>query len=356
MKQKILFIDRDGTLIVEPEDKKIDRLDKLEFIPGVIAALLSLQQAGFTLVMVTNQDSLGTPKFSQQDFDVPHQFMMAVFSSQGIQFEAVRVCPHSEADGCACRKPRVGLVLDYLSAQIIDIPCSYVIGDRETDKQLAENMGIKGIRIGEPGFETWAQISAKILNQARTATVVRETQETRVTTCVNLDDPQPQTIDTGIAFFDHMLAQLAKHGMFGLQLCIKGDLKVDDHHTVEDAALCIGQAINQALGDKRGIGRYGFVLPMDEALAAVSLDVCGRPYFNFSGNIPREKVGELSTECVSHFFRSLAQSLGAALHITVNGENAHHMIEAAFKAVGRCLQQAIRLDDNKHIPSTKGVL
>lgn len=353
--QKILFIDRDGTLIVEPEDKQIDRLDKLALMPNVIPALLSLKEAGYRFVMVTNQDGLGTASFPQEAFTAPHEIMLSLFASQGIYFEAVHICPHFFEDNCRCRKPEVGLVMDYLVSQQIDRAYSYVIGDRVTDLQLADKMGIQGVLIGSDKTPSWDEIVNHIKGKSRHATVIRKTKETDIEITVDLDNNEKNSIQTGIAFFDHMLSQLAKHGGFSLEAKVKGDIEIDDHHTVEDTALALGQALHQALGDKKGIGRYGFVLPMDEALAQVAIDICGRSYFDFQGRFPREKIGLLSTECVPHFFRSLAEDLGAALHISIQGENTHHMIEAIFKAVGRSLRQAFQTVDNS-IPSTKGIL
>ncbi|MCS5710407.1 bifunctional histidinol-phosphatase/imidazoleglycerol-phosphate dehydratase HisB [Candidatus Berkiella aquae] len=353
--EKILFIDRDGTLIVEPQDYQVDSLDKLTLLPGVISALLSFIDAGYRLVMVTNQDGLGTTDYPENDFNQVQKVLLNVFSSQGITFDAIRVCRHFEQDKCRCRKPEIGLVLDYLNSQKIDRENSYVIGDRLTDLALADNMGIKGLQLGQGDNKTWQAIANTILNKPRRASIQRKTKETDVCVKVDLDNSTMLEISTGIAFFDHMLSQLASHGGFGLQAVVKGDWEVDDHHTVEDTALTIGQAIAQALGDKRGIGRYGFLLPMDESLAQVAMDLCGRASFVFQGTFSREKVGELSTECVPHFFSSFAQALGAALHIQITGENTHHMIEAIFKGVGRSLRQAIA-QNGQILPSTKGVL
>lgn len=353
--QKILFIDRDGTLIVEPDDKQVDSIDKLQLLPGVIPALLSLKQADYKFVMVTNQDGLGTKSFPQEDFDRPHQFMLDIFSSQGITFDKIYICPHFEDQKCDCRKPKVGLILDYLSSQVIDRTDSYVIGDRQTDILLAANMGIPGIHFGSEGASSWEQVQKSILFKNKISTYRRKTNETDINIVIDLNTPMLLEIDTGIAFFDHMLEQFAKHGGFGLIATVKGDIEIDDHHTVEDTAIALGHALQQALGNKKGIGRYGFVLPMDEALAQVAIDICGRATFLFKGTFGREKVGMLSTECVPHFFQSLAHSLGAALHISVSGDNAHHMVEAVFKAVGRSIRQAIQKVDNV-LPSTKGIL
>lgn len=353
--QKILFIDRDGTLIVEPPSQQIDSLDKLQLMPDVINSLLKFKEAGFLFVMITNQDGLGTQNFPEEDFNVPQQFMLELFATQGITFEAIRICPHVITDNCQCRKPNIGLVLDYLSSQVIDRDNSYVIGDRLTDVQLADKMRIKGIRLGDEQTPDWQTVVSVILNNSKKATVSRKTNETDITLTVDLANSYLVAVNTGIPFFDHMLSQLAQHGKFGLIAKVKGDLQVDDHHTVEDTALVLGEALSKALGDKRGIGRYGFVLPMDEALAQVAIDICGRPYFIFEGKFTQEKIGTLSTECVPHFFRSFAQSLGAAMHITMKGENTHHMIESLFKAVGRSLRQALSFEGGD-IPSTKGVL
>lgn len=351
----MLFIDRDGTLIVEPQDQQVDSLEKLLFMPGVFSALLSLKEAGYQFVMITNQDGLGTNSFPESAFNETQNFMLNVFASQGITFDAIRICGHFEQDKCTCRKPEVGLVLDYLKSQVIDRQNSYVIGDRLTDLALAENMGIRGLQLGSDENKTWQAIVNNILYKPRTAIFERKTKETDILIKIDLDNAQMQEINTGNGFFDHMLSQLSTHGNFGLRALVKGDYEVDDHHTVEDTALAIGQAIQQALGDKRGIERYGFLLPMDEALAQVALDICGRPSFMFEGTFTRDKIGELSTECIPHFFRSFAQTLGAALHIRISGENNHHMVEAIFKGVGRCLRQAI-CKNSQVLPSTKGVL
>ncbi|MBS1199529.1 MAG: hisB [Proteobacteria bacterium] len=353
-----LFIDRDGTLIEEPPDEQVDSFEKLRFMPGAVAALLRLQEAGFRLVMVTNQDGLGTQSFPQARFDGPHALMMQLFESQGIRFDAVLICPHLPADGCDCRKPRTAMVDEYVAGNPIERARSFVIGDRQTDLDLARNLGIGAIRIlkGDADDFTWAA-AARCLTQPahRTALVTRRTRETDIEVKVDLDAELPVGISTGLGFFDHMLEQVARHGGFSLQLRCAGDLRVDEHHTVEDCALALGQALRQALGDKRGIGRYGFVLPMDESQAQVAIDLSGRPYAVFEGRFGRERVGELPTELVPHFFRSLGDSLGAAIHVSVRGENSHHMVEACFKAVGRALRQAIRVEGHE-LPSSKGVL
>jgi imidazoleglycerol-phosphate dehydratase/histidinol-phosphatase len=355
--RRILFLDRDGTLNEETADEQIDSLEKVRLMPGVVPALLELKAAGYAFVMVTNQDGLGTARFPQENFARAHLFILDLFSSQGIEFEAVFVCPHFKHEGCACRKPGIGMVKEYLAAQTIDRARSYMIGDRDTDMEFAANLQLQGLRIRLDGEadETWPAIVRRILGQARRAQVHRKTKETDVHADVDLSREGPSVIATGLGFFDHMLEQIAKHGGFALELRCTGDLHIDEHHTVEDCALALGAALREALGDKQGIARYGFLLAMDEAEAQVALDLSGRPYFVWEGRFERERVGELPTELVPHFFRSLAEALGAALHITVRGENSHHMIESCFKGVGRSLRQAVRLE-GRELPSTKGTL
>ena len=353
---RVLFIDRDGTLIEEPADQQVDALHKVRLMPGVIVALRYLRDQGYRFVMVTNQDGLGTASFPEADFDGCQQHMLALFSSQGICFDAVFVCPHTEDDGCDCRKPNAGLVTQYLATHDLDAKACAVIGDRDTDMRFADTLGFRGLRIGlDASSLTWSDICTALTPGARSAEMKRTTRETSIRAIVNLDVVESPLVNTGIGFFDHMLEQVAKHGGFSLNLQCDGDLLVDEHHTVEDTALCIGAAIRQALGDKRGIARYGFQLPMDESEARVSLDLSGRSYFKFDGEFSRERVGELATELVPHFFQSFSYALGAALHISVTGANAHHMIEACFKAVGRALRQAL-LMEGSDLPSTKGVL
>jgi len=430
--QKVLFIDRDGTLIEEPADQQIDSLDKLRLIDGMIPALLRLQAAGYTLVMVSNQDGRGTASFPEESFRKPHAMLMAILQSQGVRFVAEFFCPHFAKDNCECRKPKTGLLTEFLQSTAIDKLNSYVIGDRETDLELARNLGVHGIRFAAPspqplpgtergsekpltvpgettrhrmpriasqepncvipaqaglqdlkndsrlrgnddspfqygevsgqvarsageGCWTWAQIAKQLCSSNRHAQVTRKTKETDIAVEVNLDSESPIHIETGLAFFDHMIEQIAKHGGFALNLTCKGDLQIDEHHTVEDCAIALGAALKQALGDKRGIARFGFLLPMDETLAQIAIDLSGRGYFVFEGKFNREFVGQLPTELVPHFFRSLAESLGAAINIKVTGENTHHMVEACFKGLGRTFRQAFRIEGTE-LPSSKGVL
>jgi imidazoleglycerol-phosphate dehydratase/histidinol-phosphatase len=353
MSKKILFLDRDGTIIDEPQDEQVDSLAKIKLKKNVIPALLKLQTAGYVLVMVSNQNGIGTSSFKTEDFEVPHNFLINILQSQGVYFKEVLICPHFAEDGCMCRKPKTGLVMDYLRGGEIDFTKSYVIGDRQTDLELAKNMGIHGTLYNDQ--KDWLDIASELITACRSAQVHRVTKETDVSVTVNLDQNKKIQINTGIGFFDHMLEQLAKHGGFGLELNTKGDLLVDEHHTVEDTAIALGEALRKAVGDKLGINRYGFLLPMDEALAHIALDLSGRGSFVFEGKFTRDKVGALPTEAILHFFRSLAESLGAAIHIKVMGENAHHMVEAMFKGFGRALKQAVS-QQGYDLPSTKGIL
>jgi imidazoleglycerol-phosphate dehydratase/histidinol-phosphatase len=354
MSAKILFVDRDGTLIEEPPDQQIDSYAKLRLVPGAITALRRLVDAGYELVMVTNQDGLGSASFPQAAFDGPHGLLLAILAGEGIVFREVlidRSFPHEHAP---TRKPGVGLVRHWLGDGLLDRARSAVVGDRESDLEFARNIGVRGMRVGDA--LDWKAIASELIDAPRRARVERTTRETRVVVDVDLDDPARAPIASGIGFFDHMLEQVATHARFRLALECSGDLHVDEHHTVEDCALALGQALRNALGERRGIGRYGFTLPMDEACASVALDLSGRAYFVFDGAFQRTDVGGLPTELVPHFFRSLADALGANLHLSVHGDNAHHMVEACFKVVGRALRQAIARDGGTTAPSSKGML
>lgn len=352
---KVLFVDRDGTLVEEPPDEQVDSLEKIRFLPGVFAALTELQSAGFRLAMVTNQDGLGTASFPTEHFERPQQFILEAFASQGIHFEAIFVCPHKPADGCDCRKPSTKLVDQWVRDNAVDLSQSAMIGDRQTDLDFARNLGIKGLKVlaTAEADHTWPAIVKELT--ARRATIHRKTRETDILVRVDLDAEGPISAKTGIGFFDHMLEQLGKHGGFSLTLECLGDLHIDEHHTIEDCAIALGEALKAALGDKRGLHRYGFLLPMDEARAQVAIDLSGRAYSVFEGRFGREQVGTMPTELVPHFFRSLADSVGAAIHVSVVGDNTHHMIEACFKGVGRALREALRREGHD-LPSTKGTL
>ena len=357
MSINVLFIDRDGTLIEEPDDNQVDALHKIRLVTDVIPALLDLAAAGYRFVMVSNQDGLGKDSFPEKSFQICQDHVMALFESQGVRFDEVFICPHFEADHCDCRKPRTGLLTKYLAANDIDVSRSAVIGDRETDVELGKRIGLRSFRVAADGsYElTWPGIVDALIRADRVAVVERQTRETTIRAEVNLDAGGRIKVDTGIGFFDHMLEQIAKHGGFSLDLNCQGDLQIDEHHTVEDTAIVLGTALREALGDKRGIGRYGFLLPMDESEAQIAIDLSGRGNFVFVADFPRDKVGEFSTEMVEHFFRSFAESLAAAVHINVQGENTHHMVEACFKAVGRGLRQSIRIEGSE-LPTTKGTL
>lgn len=359
--QRILFVDRDGTIIEEPSDFQVDSFEKVRFVEGVIPAMLQLRDAGWQFVMVTNQDGLGTDAFPREQFEGPQALVIQVLASQGIVFRDVLVDESFEHEKKPTRKPELGLLMDYLRDRSIDLANSAVVGDRDTDLQLARNLGCRGYRLA-PGPDTWAGIAHELANAPRTAVVERTTKETRIRVSVDLDQPADPKVSTGLGFFDHMLEQLGKHGGFALDLRCEGDLHIDEHHTVEDCALALGQALREALQDKRGVGRYGdsvgrgaITLPMDETLAGAAVDLSGRPYFVFEGSFARDQVGGLATELVPHFFRSLADEARISLHLRVQGENSHHQVEACFKAVARALRKAMRRE-GRELPSTKGVL
>lgn len=459
--KKYLFIDRDGTLVYEPEDYQVDAINKIKFLPRVIPALLALKDLGYSLVMVSNQDGLGTKSFPLDTFTPAHEFIINTLKSQGINFEQVLICPHKPEDHCTCRKPQLGLVRSYLEDQSWNRKYSYFIGDRDTDLQMAKNMGITGLRVCATHEEdkkqnsnlfdshstglTWDEITTKInialnhtpksnilepiinisdnsitndsdktdkdkssaignsannLNESKThriASVERNTKETQIAVRVDLDQVGGSSIHTGIGFFNHMLDQIATHACFNLQVLVKGDLDIDSHHTIEDTAIALGSALKEALGNKRGIGRFGFVLPMDEVMAkvfavpdgnllylsikgepqiynytnqdrdpavnesektiTVALDISGRPHvkFDFHADFTREEINGFETQMVSHFFESLAIAMGLTLHMSVTRGNAHHQVEALFKAFGRALRPAIKIVSTE-LPSSKGTL
>lgn len=363
-----LFVDRDGTIIDEPQpSQQVDSFEKLSFLPGVISALSRIQnELGYQLVMVTNQDGLGTASFPEDQFSGPHDLMMRTLQGEGVVFSEVLIDRSFPEDNAATRKPRIGLVEKYLMHP--DLPASFMVGDRPSDLEFAKNLGIGAIYLGsgcEGGklpeavlsFASWSEIYRYLANKDRVTSYRRKTNETEVDIQLNLDGTGLSTIRTGLSFLDHMLEQIAKHGAIDLDLICKGDLEVDEHHSVEDVALSLGEAIREALGDKRGIERYGFVLPMDEAKAEVVIDFSGRPYLKWDVVFTRERVGDVPTEMFHHFFHSFAQASGATLHITASGENDHHLIEGIFKAMAKSLRAAVRREENaSYIPSTKGII
>lgn len=354
-RRRILFVDRDGTILHEPADCQIDSFEKIRFVEGVIPALRDLIEAGYELVLVSNQDGLGTDCFPRADFDGPHRLMMQVLNSQGIGFVDELIDPSLPADQSPNRKPEIGMVLDYLKSGTLDLDDSHVIGDRDSDLQLARNMGIRGWQLDHDKV-TWTTIREQLVNRPRMASIDRCTRETEIRGRVNLDPGEPRlSIRTGTGFFDHMLEQLAWHAGISLELHCAGDLHIDPHHSVEDTALALGEAIDRALGERRGIGRYGFLLAMDESLANVAIDLSGRPACQIRGQFTCERLGEFPLEMVDHFFRSLSQSLRCAIHIEFRGDNNHHMCEAVFKGTGRALRMAL-VRQGHELPTTKGVL
>ena len=360
--KKVLFIDRDGTIIKEPEDEQLDALDKLEFLPYAISSLKKLQDFGFELIMVTNQDGRGTPSFPEEDFIITHTKMLTILKNEGVEFEKVFIDNSFEEDKSFNRKPQIGMLVDYLKENQIDFNNSYVIGDRATDVELANNMGCKSIFIGKTNKEadftsaSWLEITAYLTQQKdRCLNLERNTTETQITLELNLDGKGKYDINTGLKFYDHMLEQFAKHSGIDLKLIAKGDLEIDEHHTIEDTAIALGTAFEKCLGDKKGIERYGFLLPMDDALVQCAIDFSGRPTLVFEGKFERESVGDFPTEMLTHWLKSFSDSAGLNVNIKVEGDNTHHKVEAIFKALAKSIKQAIKITHDS-VPSTKGVL
>lgn len=355
--KRILFIDRDGTLIEEPSDEQIDSFDKLKFTEGVFRNLSFIRShLDFKFVMVSNQDGLGTSSFPEETFWPVHNFILQTFESEGVTFDDILIDRHFPEDNSPTRKPATGLVEKYLSNPDYDIAGSYVIGDRDTDRQFAENMGCKSLILGRDGM-TWDKIVEILFAGERTAEVVRTTAETDIRVSVNLDGTGRCDISTGLGFFDHMLEQIGRHGMIDLTVRTRGDLHVDEHHTIEDTAIALGECLLRALGDKRGIERYGYCLPMDDCLCSVALDFGGRPWLVWGADFRRERVGDMPTEMFLHFFKSLSDSARMNLNIKAEGTNEHHKIEGIFKALARSLKMAVRRDIYHYeLPSTKGML
>ena len=367
MVKKAIFIDRDGTIIKEPADEQIDSLEKLEFVPGVISGLRQLMNRGFDIVMVSNQDGLGTDSFPEDTFWPAHTRMLSTLSGEGIVFDDILIDRSFPEENAPTRKPRTGMLTKYMTGEY-DLAESYVIGDRMTDIELAKNLGARGILIApaatteqpdgcELVSDNWEEIARHILSADRKATVSRNTSETRISVTVDLDGKLPSAIDSGLKFFDHMLWQIPHHAGISLDLSCQGDLEVDEHHTMEDVAIALGEAIHLALGSKRGIDRYGFVLPMDECKAMVLIDFGGRADFVWDVEFTREYVGDTPTEMYRHFFKSLCVAMRCNLHISAKGENNHHLIEGVFKAFARAIRMAVRRDPFSYsLPSSKGVL
>jgi imidazoleglycerol-phosphate dehydratase / histidinol-phosphatase len=362
--KKVLFIDRDGTIIKEPEDEQVDSFEKLEFLPGAIGNLNKIaSELDYELVMVTNQDGLGTDSFPEETFWPVHNLMLRILSGEGIEFSDILIDRSFPGDNAPTRKPGTAMLTQYINGNY-DLENSYVIGDRKTDVQLAKNLKTKAILISKDDnaeadliAADWNEIYTFLKQPARSATVKRTTKETSIQMEINLDGQGKSEVNSGIGFFDHMLELFARHSGCDLKAQIKGDLHVDEHHMVEDTAIVLGEVINKALGDKRGIERYGFLLPMDESLAQVAIDFSGRSEFIWNAEFKREKIGEMPTELFYHFFKSFSDSARCNLHIKVEGMNEHHKIEAIFKAFARAVKMAVNRDpQSNEIPSSKGVI
>ena len=374
--KKILFVDRDGTLALEPENYQLDSFDKLIFYPGVFNSLGKIsRELDFELVMVTNQDGLGTPSFPENTFWPTHRFLLKCFENEEIIFDDIYIDKSLPSDNAPTRKPGIGLLKKYINNKNYDLENSYVIGDRLTDMELALNLGAKGIFISNDEKLVEMEISENLNNsislkttkwndiysflklKQRVVTKKRVTNETKINLDLNLDGNGESDINTGIAFFDHMLNQIARHGNMDIKLSVHGDLEVDEHHTIEDTAIILGEAFYSALGEKIGIERYGFSLPMDDCLARVSIDFGGRNWLVWEADFKREMIGKMPTEMFMHFFKSFSDGAKANINIKAEGSNEHHKIEAIFKAFAKAIKFAIKRDPNKMIlPTTKGSL
>lgn len=376
MKKKALFIDRDGTLVVEPPvDYQLDSLEKLEFVPKVFRNLYFIRKKlDFELVIVTNQDGLGTESFPEHTFHPPHNMFLKAFDNEGITFDDILIDKSFPHENKPTRKPGIGMFPKYLTEEY-DLPSCFVIGDRITDVMLAQNLGCKAIfmqeaEVAEPLLAEnnlnevcalvstdWDQIAEFLFAGERRAKVSRITKETDILVEINLDGKGRCDIETGLGFFDHMLEQIGKHSGMDLTIKVKGDLHVDEHHTIEDTAIALGDALYQALGNKRGIERYGYALPMDDCMCTVALDFGGRPWLVWNADFKREKVGDMPTDMFLHFFKSLSDAAKMNLNIQAEGQNEHHKIEGIFKALARAIKMAVKRDIfNYELPSTKGVL
>lgn len=372
--KKALFIDRDGTLIAEPADEQIDSLEKLEFIPKVFRNMYFIKKnLNYELVIVSNQDGLGTSSYPEETFWPAHNKMLKAFENEGVVFDDILIDRSFPQENAPTRKPRTGLMGKYLDGSY-DLQGSYVIGDRLTDVELAKNLGCRAILINDGSLNEqlaasgmkevcvlvttdWDEIYACVAAPERTASIKRTTRETDISIFLNLDGTGQTRISTGLHFFDHMLDQIGRHSGCDLDILVKGDLHVDEHHTVEDTAIGLGEAFGKALGDKKGMGRYGFYLPMDECLASVALDFGGRPWLVWDASFKRERVGDVPTELFFHFFKSFSDAARCNLNIKVEGDNEHHKIEAIFKAFAKSIKMAVKRDVfNFELPSTKGKL
>jgi len=352
--KKALFIDRDGTIIREPADEQVDSLEKLSFVPGAISALKAISNLGYEMVMASNQDGLGTASFPQEDFLPAHNKMLETLRGEGVVFDDILIDPSFPEDNSPSRKPGTGMFGKYLSGEY-ELASCYVIGDRQTDKQLADNLGCRSLIISEDFG--WDRVVETLCRGARSAVVERKTAETSIRVAIDLDSTTESFSDTGLKFLDHMLDQIARHAGISLQISCKGDLQVDEHHTMEDVGIALGEAIKKALGDKRGLQRYGFALPMDESRAMALLDFGGRIDFGWDVEFTREYVGDVPTEMFKHFFKALCCASECNLRIEAKGENNHHIAEAVFKAYARALRTAVRRDPfDYELPSSKGVL
>ena len=363
-KKKVLFIDRDGTLVIEPPiDYQLDSLEKLEFYPKVFQNLSKIaNELDYLLVMVTNQDGLGTDSFPEATFWPAQNKIIQAFKNEGIEFEEILIDTSFPHENLPTRKPGTALLTHYIKGNY-DLEHSYVIGDRPTDIELAQNLGCKGIYLNKEKDEnailntsSWSEIYTFLSSQPRIGKVSRITNETKINIEVNLDGDGKSKISTGLGFFDHMLEQISKHGNLDLNIEVDGDLHIDEHHTIEDVAIALGTCFLQALGNKKGIERYGFLLPMDDCLAQVAIDFGGRPWLVWEADFKREKIGEMPTEMFMHFFKSFADNAKCNLNIKAEGENEHHKIEAIFKAFAKAIKMAVSKTGNNEIPSTKGVL
>ena len=379
MAKKILFIDRDGTIVLEPDNYQLDSLEKLEFYPNVFEYLGKIaREMDFELVLVTNQDGLGTNSFPENDFWPTQNFILKAFENEGVVFNEIFIDRSLPEENSPNRKPRTGMLTKYIVNSEYDLESSIVIGDRITDIELAKNLGCKAIFINKNenlgsqesklsleelkriiSLETisWKAIYEYLKLENRTSEIYRKTNETAIFIKIDLDGTGKSTIDTGIAFFDHMLDQIARHGQIDLEINVKGDLQVDEHHTIEDTAIALGEVFSKALGSKLGIERYGFCLPMDDCLAQVALDFGGRNWLVWDADFKREKIGEMPTEMFLHFFKSFSDGAKANINIKAEGINEHHKIEAIFKAFAKAIKAAVKRDTEKMIlPSTKGML